>query len=223
MGLQFHCDSFRNGEYRKYLGEYGRDEQHEILTLAKSDWEAALELPLRTFRCGFLSANDHTFPVLADLGVKQSSSSKAGRYQPKVAALWAGACPFAHHASAQNRLICGGLDLYEIPVTRHPHKGSDPQGNEPHDLRPDRGAPIPLYREILDEAIDEMCKMDPPVMTLVGITHNTIDYLDTENPKRKILEAQIDHAREVAARRGLVLVPATLEDIHHEADKISAF
>jgi peptidoglycan/xylan/chitin deacetylase (PgdA/CDA1 family) len=223
IGLQLHCDSFRNGEYTQYLGQYDRDEQQEILTLAKADWEAALGMRLKSFRSGFLSANDHTFPILAELGVKQSSSSKPGRYGVQTASLWWGACPFAHHASARSRLICGDLDLYEIPVTRHPRKWSTPSANEPYDLRPDSGHPIALYYDILDEAIDEMIKMDPPIKTIVGITHNTVDYLDQENPKRVILEAQIDYVRHAAAERGLTLVPATLAEIHQAADKAGAF
>jgi hypothetical protein len=160
---------------------------------------------------------------LAELGVRQSSSSKPGRYLLQVGALWCGACAFAHHTSAHSRLICGTLDLYEIPVTRHPHKLPGPEGGDPPDLRPDRGLPLALYQEILDGAIDEMVKMDPPIKTIVAITHNTIDYLDRDNPKRKIMESQIDYVREASARRGLTLVPATLEEIHREADKIEAF
>ncbi len=82
IGLQFHCDSFRDGEHRQPLGTYGYDKQKEILSLAKADWEDALGSPLVTYRSGYLSANDFTFPILAELGIRQTSCSKAGRYVP---------------------------------------------------------------------------------------------------------------------------------------------
>jgi hypothetical protein len=223
IGCQFHCDSFRNGEYKKFLGQYECEDQREILTLAKQDWEQALGLPLETFRCGFLSANDYTFPILNDLGVRQSSSSLPGRHQPSIAAYWAGAYAYPHHASRKCRLVCGDLDLYEVPITYNPYRWLDEAHTAACDLRPDRGAPIEFYREMLDAYTEQMLRGDPPIKAIIAITHNTIDYLDPENPKRKIMESQIVYVKELAAKNGYEFVPASLEDIHREADRIGSY
>ena len=223
IGCQFHCDSFRNGEYKKYLGQYEYDDQKEILIRAKQDWEQALGLALRTFRCGFLSANDCTFPILNELGIRQSSSSLPGRHQPSIAAYWAGAYPYPHHASRKCRLACGDLELYEVPITYHPYKWLDEAHTAAYDLRPDRGAKIEMYREILDAYMEQMLRSDPPIKAIIAITHNTIDYLDAENPKRKIMEFQIDYVKEVSQKNGYEFVPASLEDIHAEADRIGSY
>ena len=223
VGCQFHCDTFRDGEYTKYLGEYGYDEQREILTLAKQDWEEALGRPMETFRCGFFSANDFTFPILDELGVRQSSNSIPGRHVPQVAACWAGAYPYAHHASRRSRLVCGDLDLYEVPVTTHPYEWMDAERTAAYDLRPDRGAPIDVYRGIIDGRLEHMLRSDPPVKAIVGITHNTIDFLDRDNPKRRLLEAEVEYAKEAVERLGYEFVPACLGDIRREADRIGAF
>lgn len=223
LGCQFHCDSFRNGEYTKYLGQYDYEEQKEILTLAKQDWEEALGLPMETFRCGFFSANDYTFPILDELGVRQSSNSIPGRHSPTVAACWAGAFQYPHHASRTCRLVCGDLDLYEVPVTTHPYQWMDPEHSAAYDLRPDRGMPLDVYRGIIEARMEHMLRSNPPIKAIVGITHNTIDYLDAGNPKRRLLADEIDCIREATERHGYEFVPASLGDIHREADRIRAF
>ncbi len=223
IGCQFHCDTFRDGEYTKYLGEYEYEEQKEILTFAKQDWEDALGLPMVTWRCGFLSANDYTFPILNDLGVRQSSSALPGRHVSRSNACWVGVHPYAHHTSRKSRMICGDLELYEVPLTGHPYEWADDARMAAQDLRPDRGYEIAFYKGIIDAHVEKMLRCDPPIKAIVAITHNTIDYLDRDCPKRKIMEFEIDYAREVAEKNGYELVPASLEDMHREADRIGAY
>lgn len=223
VGCQFHCDTFRSGEFTKYLGEYDYESQKEILALAKQDWEETLGLPMETFRCGFFSANDYTFPILDELGVRQSTNSIPGRHSPRVAACWAGAFPYPHHASRKSRLVCGDLDLYEVPVTTHPYEWMDADRTAAYDLRPDRALPIEVYKDIIDARVEHMMRSDPPVKAIVGITHNTIDYLDTHAPRRRLFEAEVDYVKETVERHGYELVPGSLGDIHREADRIGAF
>ena len=223
MGCQFHCDSFRDGEYAKYLGHYDYDEQKEILTLAKDDWEQALGLPLRTFRCGFCSANDYTFPILNDLGIRQSSTAMPGRHLPDIGACWCGVHPYPHHASRKSRLVCGDMELYEVPIMTHPYQWVDDRRTVAYDLRPDRGHKIEVYRGMIDAYMEQMLRCDPPIKAIVAITHNTIDYFDADNPKRKIMEFQIDYVKQVVETNGYEFVPASLEDIHREADRIESY
>ncbi len=223
LGCQFHCDSFRSGEYSRFLGEYPYARQKEILTFAKQDWEEALEAPMTTFRCGFLSANDFTFPILAELGVRQSSSSMPRRHLPELAARWVGVHPYPHHASAKSRLVCGDLPLFEVPIAVHPFKWANPEHTVAPDLRPDRGLEPAFYEDIIRSWLENMLRADPPIKTIVAITHNTIDYLDRQNPKRKIMELEIDCIRQAVTESGHQFVPATLQDIRREADRIGSY
>lgn len=226
LGLQFHSTCFRDFRYDKHLGFYNYEDQKQILTLAKSDWADALGRSPTTFRCGNTSANDYTYPILFELGYRQSSSAKPGRYRKGVHALWHGVYPYPHHVSPMSRLICGDLDLYEIPTSCHPTKRRYHDPNDPIDLRPDTGRvayPEEIYAETIDACIEEMIKMDQPIKAIVAPTHNTQEYLDRNNPKRKLMEFVIDYTKEAAEKHSLKFIPATLEEIHQQADEVGAF
>ncbi len=220
VGMQFHCDSFRDGCYRKVLGEYDQAEQLEILTAAKADWEDALGLPLRTYRSGYLSANDATFPILAELGVEQCSCSKPGRYRPDIAARWYGAPAYAHRVGTGSRLVPGQLGLVEVPVTSHPgERFSREPSFDPRELRPDSQHAPEVYREIVDLALWEMELLQPPVKTIVVLTHNTIDYT-AEDDRRRVLLVEILRYIKAKAAEGWEVVPATFADIRAAHDGV---
>lgn len=213
VGMQFHCDSFRDGRYREVLGSYGYAQQQQILTEAKDDWEQALGLPLVTYRSGYLSASDSTFPIVADLGIKQTSCSKAGRYRPNIAACWLGALPYAHQASASCRLESGDLDVVEVPVTSHPgERFTLTDSFDPRDPRPDSNYPPEVYAEIVDAALHEMALLSPKVATFVILTHNTLDYGSTEEPRRAHMLAMLRQLR-AKSDDGWRIVPASLADV----------
>jgi hypothetical protein len=213
VGMQFHCDSFRDGRYRSVLGSYGREEQRQILTEAKDDWEQAMGLPLLTYRSGYLSASDDTFPILAELGIKQTSCSKAGRYRPEIAARWLGALPYAHRASATCRLESGDLDLVEVPVTSHPaERFSLTCSFDPKDPRPDSNYAPEVYSGIVDAALHEMALLQPKVATFVILTHNTLDYGSTEEPRRALMLSMLRYLK-AKADEGWEVIPAGLADV----------
>jgi peptidoglycan/xylan/chitin deacetylase (PgdA/CDA1 family) len=213
VGMQFHCDSFRNGEYTQVLGSYGLEQQREILSLAKADWEDAMGMTMVTYRSGYLSANDHTFPILADLGVKQSSCSKPGRYNPAVAALWYGAPVYAHRASAISRLTDGDLDLVEVPVSSHPGERFSLRSSfDPTDPRPDSNHPFAVYRQLIDAVLWEMEMLEPPVKTFTILTHNTVPYTDKNDSRTCILTGMLRYLKSREGD-GWEIVPATLVDV----------
>ena len=76
---------------------------------------------------------------------------------------------------------------------------------------------------MIDARMEHMLRSDPPIKAIVAITHNTIDYLDAENAKRKIMEFEIDYVKEIVEANDYEFVPASLEDIHREADRIGAY
>ena len=213
VGLQFHCRSFWDLRYSRVLGHYDREQQRAILSQAKDVWEQALSRPLLTFRSGFLSASDDTFPILASLGVKQTSCSKAGRYRPEVGACWLGALPYAHRASATCRLESGALDLVEVPVSSHPAERFSTRASfDPRDPRPDSDFAPDAYREIVDAAVHEMALIAPPVATFVILTHNTLDYGSPAEPRRAHLVAMLRRLRGKESQ-GWQVTPATLTDV----------
>ncbi|MHB0877251.1 MAG: polysaccharide deacetylase family protein [Anaerolineae bacterium] len=221
VGMQFHTDSFRDGSYTQVLGEYGAEEQRQILSEAKADWEEALGLPLLSYRSGYLSASDATFPILADLGVKACSCSKPGRYRPEIAAWWYGALPYPHRTHAAGRLLAGDLDLVEVPVTSHPgERFSSKPSFDPRELRPDSQHDPAVYREIVDLALWEMEMLAPPLHSIVILTHNTIDYTVRDDPRRDLLLQTLRHIRG-KADQGWEIVPATLSDVRSAYEEVS--
>lgn len=213
VGLQFHCRSFGDLRYDQVLGHYDRDRQREILSLAKDAWEQALGRPMLTYRSGFLSASDDTFPVLAELGVKQTSCSKAGRYRPDIGARWLGALPYAHRASATCRLESGDLDLVEVPVSSHPGERFSLEPRfDPKDPRPDSAYAPEVYAGIVDACLHEMALLSPKVATFVVLTHNTLDYGSEVEPRRALMLGMLRHLK-AKQEEGWTLVPAGLADV----------
>ncbi|MDO9464686.1 MAG: polysaccharide deacetylase family protein [bacterium] len=219
LGLQFHCDSFRDLKYRKHLGQYEYKKQKEILKLAKQDWEDALGMESTVFKPGYGSANDHTFPILSELGYRETSNTYAGGYDRSVGRDWRGAFPYAHHASSESRLICGNLDLYKIPVTAL----LPGMFSSRITLNPDMYSLRGVHSRLIRTYVQTMLEKKQPIKTVVAATHNTTDYLDKNDVRTQLMGYIIDSARETAKKYGLNFVPATLEKIHQEADKIGAF
>lgn len=224
MGHQFHATCFRDFRWTEHLGFYPKDEQYEVLALATDDWAQALGKRPVVFRCGNASASDDTYPILQELGYKVSSSSMPGRYSPQTHGLWVGKFPFPHHTSSKSRLVAGDMDLYEVPIAKHPSRHVIGNPGEPHDLRPDRfgsAACLDIYRDTIDAWLELMKQIDPPVKTIVVGTHNTIDF-DTDF-RRQALELVVTYCREAVEREGHEFVPAVLMDVRREAERIGAY
>jgi len=213
LGMQFHCGNFRDLSFKKYLGSYSRKEQLHILRLAKEDWTEAIGRPPRSFRAGFFSMNNETYRVLHELGFKQSSSCIPGRNRPEVYAVWVGAYPYAHHVDPQNRLSPGSLELYEVPVTVNWLDRERLKKGTPMDLRVEGKVPLEYHKETIQMNIERMVRLEIPIKTIVGITHNTEYFLE----KKSVLESMVSYVKEAAQRYGLNIVPSTLEEIHRAA------
>ncbi|MDO9465024.1 MAG: hypothetical protein Q7J67_06990 [bacterium] len=225
LALQFHADSFRDLKYTKHLGFYNYEEQKEIISLAKQDWEDALGIPVTTFRTGYNTANDHTMPVVAEIGFNQISSGSPGEYYKDVARNWVGLYPYPHHCSSKSRLICGDLELYNLLTpsvhpTKYMHKGRSFMKQR---LVVDRMFSEEIYKDIIISCIEEQLLMGQPIKVIQAATHNTFDYLDKNLPQRKVMEFIIDYTKQVCKEKGLNFVPSTYDRVHQEADKIDAF
>jgi len=213
-------------DWDRPLSFYGYEEQREVLAFAKDHWEQALGIPAESYGACCHMGNDWTFPILDELGYRQCYVSAPGRYNPdpKVGHFWWGAYPFSHHAASKCRLVPGDLELYEITVTRE----LTPREVRPGvwivpDYRPEAECSYEQTMAIARAWVEDMMRRDHPVLYLFAATHNTWDVGNRAHPRRKALETALRVSRDLAAEMGLELVPASMADIHEEADRLNAF
>ncbi|MEA3400049.1 MAG: hypothetical protein U9R79_02280 [Armatimonadota bacterium] len=211
-------------DWERPLTDYDYEEQKAVIATAKDEWEQALGMPVEDFGACCAQANDYTFPILAELGFRQSYCSAPGRYNPAAGQMWWGAFPHSHHASSKSRLVCGELPLYEFTLTRT----LVPQEVSPgvwmvDDLRAERERVFDDAMAIAEASVRDMMRRDHPILYVHVPTHNTWDVTDIAHPRREAVETAIDVARALAEMLDLELVPATLRDMHERADELGAY
>lgn len=214
LGLHVHPQSLGDRSRTEHLGAYGREEQFAILRQARDRWQDALGRAPRAFRPGMFSADDATFGVLADLGFTHGSVSAPQWVAPHWQVDWGRTCPWVHRAHRDSRLLRGDLDFVEAPATQDPSRIWQAEGR--------MSLPTALWVETGDDAghgltirsaLDAMLAADPPLLSLVALTHNNVDYFSPDSPQIAALRGMIHHARQAADERGLQLTPATLGKI----------
>jgi len=211
-------------DWKRPLSAYSYDEQIAAIRIAKDEWEQALGMPTDNFGACCAQANDDTFPVLAELGFRQSYCSGPGRYDPANGQRWWGAYPHSHHASSKSRLVCGDLDLYEFTLTRTLVPEPGPGGTFcVGDLRAEKELGFDEAAAMARAGIDDMLLRDHPILYVHAPTHNTWDVGDRSSGRRRAVETVIDVAYALADEYDLELVPATLKDMHEEADRLGAY
>jgi hypothetical protein len=212
-------------DWNRPLGAYDYDEQKAVIAIAKDEWEQALGMKAEDFGACCASANDYTFPILAGLGVRQSYCSVPGRHIPAAYQNWWGAFPHSHHVSRRSRLVCGDLELYEIPITcsLKPVPGPQPGTWRVPDFRAESEMGFDQILEMAEASLQDMLLRGHPILYIHPPTHNTWDVGDRTGRRRKTVEATIDVAYALAAKHGLSLMPASLRDMHEEADRLSAY
>jgi len=212
-------------DWERPLSFYEYDEQKAVLSIAKDEWEQALGLSAETYGACCAMANDYTFPILDELGFRQSYCSVPGRYNPRHGQRWWGAFPYSHHTSSKSRLVSGELQVYEVPMTRTLQSEPGPEAGTwfVRDPRPEAEMPLERIVEIAESNLQDMLLRDHPLLYVYALTHNTWDVGARGTPRRAALEATIEAAQLLAEQHGLELVPATLKDIHLEADRLNAY
>ncbi len=212
-------------DWERMLTYYEYDEQREVITIAKDHWEQAFGASTEDFGACCAHANDYTFPILDDLGFRQSYCSGAGRYNPENGHLWWGAFPHSHHASSKSRLVCGDLELYEFTLTRTlvPEPVGDTGNWMTTDFRAEYERDFGSTMAIAEASVRDMMLRDHPILYVHAPTHNTWDVGDRSSGRRKAIETTIDVAYALAEKLGLELVPASLKDMHDEADRLNAY
>lgn len=215
------------GDKAKWLGAMARAEQREALRIAKEDLEQTLGRPVLGYRACYGSANADTPALCEEIGFAWASNA-SGRHRPEFGAYWSGSWPFAHHASRHSNLICGDLNLFEIPVTSGLRIYYDEAILQPLDLRAETppenlGPNREKLRAVIAEHLAEMDRRRVPVRTIAGGSHNTNPFGQAGAFQAQNLAWTVRHARELAAERGMEFAPAHFAAIRDEAVRVGSY
>jgi len=208
IGLHFHPETA--GYSSPYLGTFSAEEQAEIIGNGAEEYRRVLGCQAVSLRPGFFSANDATFPVVYQCGIRQTSLSCPGRKMSQVAANWAGAPLFAHYAHPHNRFLTGGLDLVEIP----PSVDWETMiwgGIHPQDLRLEF-TDAKNHGFLIRKVMKRQCDENLPLKALVPLTHDIFDYSDPANFRFETLQGVIAEIKRCGQELSVELIGSTLAE-----------
>ncbi len=208
IGLHFHPEE---EGYSDHCGAHSAENQRLMYRDAIRQFADALGFEPTTFRTGSCSANDATFSVTAELGFTSCSHSMPGRNMPALRSNWVGAPAHVHFAHPANRLLEGGLDLVEVPVTTDPDSMLW-SGGHPQDLR------VELFdaknqRYLIDKVITREKKRPQLVKAIVALSHNIFEYSNPNDFRRQTLQQMLADCWALADKHEVVLRPATIGEI----------
>jgi hypothetical protein len=165
----------------------------------------------KAFRTGSCSANDATFPVTAEVGFDCCSHSMPGRNMTQLRSNWVRGPQHVHYAHPANRLLEGGLDLVEVPVTTDPDSMLW-SGGHAQDLRVEL-FDAKNHRFMIEKTLAREKARPQPVKAIVALTHNTFAYDDPADFRRQTIGQMIADFAELADKHDVNLVPATISQI----------
>ncbi len=197
--------------YQEFLGLYGPEEQEKVIGEATDRYAQAMGYRPQSICIGYYSANDYTFPVIANAGYTQGSLSLPTRILPECASVWAGAPLDIHYTHAHNRLLPGSLDLVNIPPTVDPDSRLW-GGKQPQDLRIEL-VDAKNHWYTINKAVDRMVASDVPVKYISATTHNTFDYSDPYDFRRETLMKVIEHIQNICTTKGYHFVGTTQKQL----------
>ena len=105
--------------YEEFLGVYGPEDQKKIVGEAADRFAQVMGRRPANVCIGYGSANDHTYPVFAELGFRHGHISIPSRILPECASVWAGA-PLECTTPIPQSVLPGWLDFVEVPQTLDP-------------------------------------------------------------------------------------------------------
>jgi peptidoglycan/xylan/chitin deacetylase (PgdA/CDA1 family) len=212
LGLHIHPYKFDPERYRAHFGELRAEAQRAIVSEGAALWRHAIgERPLY-FRPGTFSANDATFPVLAELGFIGGSCSCPGRVFPELYAVWAGAPADPHRAHAVFRQRPGTLDFANLPLSVDLTQLRDGGANQQlWDLRPDYLTAD--YPRIAGNIVGQIARRDPAVPMVMIVSHNDNDYTNPDDRVARNLRRSLDAVVAACRAEGLEPVGATVASV----------
>ena len=208
LGLHLHPQA--SGEASDYLGIFSSHEQAQIIRQALASFQAHLQIEPKSCRPGYGSANDATFAVMAECGIRQTSASFPGRTMSQLASNWAGAPLFAHYTHPNNRLLAGTMDFVEIPISVD-WESMIWGGRHPQDLRieyTDAKNHSFLIRKVMQRQMRE----NLPLLGLVVLTHNLFRYEDRANFRRETMLGMIETIRKCGEELNVEIIGSTIAE-----------
>ena len=218
LGMHMHPQTTDYG-HDAHLGQLPADTQRALLGDGRERLLSALGEAPTSYRSGCFSASDETFGILAQLGFTQGSVSLPGRVLPDIGAVWDGAEPFAHWASADGRRRAGDLPFLELPtaVDLDDVPQDEGQTGDARHLRLEREGICEWGPDLVRRHLARQIEMDCQPKSLVVMTHNTREYGDPCDMYRQNLEAVADMIEHAAQEARLNIVPATLAQVRAAA------
>jgi len=203
--------------YEEFFGVYGFDMQIKILKEAIDVFSEYMGRAPLSFTPGYGSANDHTFPALEAVGLKQGLVSIPTRDLPQCACVWGSSPLGCHYVHRYNRCLTGNVDFVNVPGTIDPESRMW-GGKHPQDLRVELVDSKNHYYTI-EKAIKRQLVEDAPVKYIKAVTHNTYDYSDKNNFRRKTLYGIINAVKKICKQYNCKLIPANTAEIAAEYRK----
>ena len=209
LGLYVQPQSLLGGGYKRYLGQYGREEQRGIVDLAKQQFQEAVGTRPQSVRTGMFSASDETFSVLYELGFRQGSLSSPGRRVGKHAAVWTGAPSDPHYVDPHSRVRPGHLAFLEVPVTTD---ATRLRGGLSPDLAIENGTFEAWHRPLIEGQLGRMQAEGVAFRALCITTRNAFPYHSAGERQGAALEALIAYLAALEER--YEVVPTTMSGAH---------
>ncbi len=212
LGLHLHPWKYGDGKWKAHFGGLDAAQQRGILRETSGVYADAIgEAPLY-FRPGTFSANDSTFPVLAELGFRGGSISAPERVYRELCSIWTAAPADPHRAHAVFRQMPGELDFANMPLTVDLSDMQEVNGRRfCRDLRPDYENAD--YDAIATNVVRQIAARDPAVPVINIVTHNDNDYTNPNDRVPRNFLRSLDAIAVACAREGIALKGATMADV----------
>ena len=212
LGLHIHATKFQYPAHKFEFGYYSAEEQRRMLADAKEQWAKALGREPLYFRPGAFSANDATFPTLAEMGFRGGAVSVPGRVWPERYCIWAGAEPDPHRANERFRHVRGDLDFVDIPLSVDFETPMCVRGvRYCQDLRPTaRDVSTEL---VLEHIVARLARVKPQVPVVHLIAHNDQPFKDPSHESCRRLETVLKRVGPLCEKHGLRAAGATVAEV----------
>lgn len=212
LGLHLHPYKFDPTCFRTHFGALSAAGQTALVSEAGAIWRSGIGRRPRYFRPGTFSANDNTFRVLAELGFEGGSMSCPGRNYPDLYAVWAGAPFDPHRANDVFRLMEGGMDFVELPLTVDTSVTEVRNGRSFfRDLRPDYLSAD--YPAIARNVVRQLQERAPVVKMIMVVTHNDHDFSDPDDRVCRNFQTVLKAIDTACAEAGVEAAGATVESV----------
>lgn len=208
IGLHYH--PWEEGR-TEFFGLETRESQVALLEEAMDRFAQVMGRRPEAFCPGYGSANDQTFGVLEEVGLRHGLVSVPTRILPQCASVWGGSPLDPRYPHRLFRCLNGDVDFVDCPATIDPESRMW-GGAHPQDLRVELvDAKNHFYT--IQKSVKRQLAENVPVPHVHAVTHNIFEFSDCRDFRRETLVGIIAGARRVAAEHGMTLKATTMGGI----------